>query len=163
MGMKFFKLGLISILGLAGVLTLISLLLPSNVRISRAVNINAPKEKILLRLYYLPRWKTWNTFISSMPNASVNNNSLKNKDWSISIAQRSDTLVTATWQPFKHTSFNSGYALIPQGQDYYTLQWYFNFRLHWYPWEKFQSIIYDSQMGPAMEQSLQLLKKELEN
>jgi hypothetical protein len=42
------------------------------------------------------------------------------------------------------------------------LQWYFDIKLRWYPWEKFGSIVFDKQLGPPMEKSLGNLKKLLE-
>jgi len=42
------------------------------------------------------------------------------------------------------------------------VQWYFDFHLDWYPWQKFQSIIYDKQLGIPMENSLQQLKQIVE-
>jgi hypothetical protein len=43
-----------------------------------------------------------------------------------------------------------------------TVQWYFDFVFRWYPWEKFSSIVYDKQLGPAMEKSLNNLKDLIE-
>ena len=40
-----------------------------------------------------------------------------------------------------------------------TVQWYFDFHLKWYPWQKFQSIVYDKQLGPEMEASLENLRR----
>jgi hypothetical protein len=161
--MKLLKLAIISFIGLFTVITVISLLMPSQVRISRAVDISAPKEKILTHIYYMPAWKEWNKFIDSLPSKALTNNFLKNDQLTIAILQRSDSMITANWQQKSGTSFNSGYILIPQpGGSLYTMQWYFDFKLRWYPWEKFQSIVYDQQLGPVMEQSLQQLKKDLE-
>jgi hypothetical protein len=39
------------------------------------------------------------------------------------------------------------------------VQWYFDFHLHWYPWEKFSSLLLESQVGAPMERSLDKLKK----
>lgn len=43
------------------------------------------------------------------------------------------------------------------------VQWYYDFKLKWYPWEKFGSITFDQQLGPVMERSLNKLKKLVEN
>jgi len=42
------------------------------------------------------------------------------------------------------------------------VEWRAITKLHWYPWEKFGSIIYDKQLGPQMEQSLLNLSQLLE-
>ena len=52
--------------------------------------------------------------------------------------------------------------LILPGDNYNVVQWYFDFNLDWYPWQKFQSIVYDKQLGPSMELSLEQLKKLVE-
>jgi hypothetical protein len=160
--MRFVKLAIISSIGLFAVLTGISLLLPSQVRISRAVDITAPKEKLLTRIYYVTTWRQWNKFIDSIPYSKLDNDVLENETLAIAITQRSDNLVTAGWQQKNGRYFNSGFVLIPQANNQFTLQWYFDFKLRWYPWEKFQSIVYDQQLGPVMETSLKQLKDEVE-
>ncbi|MBS1573817.1 MAG: hypothetical protein JST09_00820 [Bacteroidetes bacterium] len=46
--------------------------------------------------------------------------------------------------------------------DSLTLQWYLDFKLKWYPWEKFFSLAYDKMYGTPMEGGLQNLKKNVE-
>ena len=46
--------------------------------------------------------------------------------------------------------------------DSLTLQWYMDFHLHWYPWEKFSSLMLEKQFGPDMESGLENLKSLLE-
>jgi hypothetical protein len=46
--------------------------------------------------------------------------------------------------------------------DTTVVQWYFDFRLKWYPWEKFGSIVFDQQLGPSMESSLENLRINFE-
>jgi hypothetical protein len=53
------------------------------------------------------------------------------------------------------------FALLP-GERYTVVQWYFDFHFEWYPWQKFQSIIYDKRLGAPMENSLQQLKQNIE-
>ena len=48
------------------------------------------------------------------------------------------------------------------GSDSTTLQWYMDFHLRWYPWEKFASLLFEQSYGPKMEQGLGNLKKILE-
>lgn len=46
--------------------------------------------------------------------------------------------------------------------DSLTLQWHLDFKLKWYPWEKFFSLAYDKMYGTQMEQGLRNLKKNVE-
>jgi hypothetical protein len=43
-----------------------------------------------------------------------------------------------------------------------TLQWYMDFHLRWYPWEKFSSLLLEKRYGPMMEKGLERLKALLE-
>src|SRR6476660_8987602 len=61
--MKIVKLVLISAVILFLLITALSLLLPSHVRISRALDIPAPKEKILPLISDLKQWHKWNRFV----------------------------------------------------------------------------------------------------
>lgn len=72
----------------------------------------------------------------------------------IRIFAASDTSILSGWGKTAGNPFTSHYRLIPHGSQVTTVQWYFDFNLRWYPWEKFSSIIYDQQFGPTMEKSL---------
>src|SRR5882724_9682476 len=65
--MRFIKFFLISIIFLFVVLTALSLLFPGNVRISRSVNVAAPREKVYSVLSDLRTWDQWNGFIRGTP------------------------------------------------------------------------------------------------
>jgi hypothetical protein len=58
--MRFIKLALISLVVLFLLVLGMSLLIPSHVRISRAINITAPKDSLVLQLSDLRNWKQWN-------------------------------------------------------------------------------------------------------
>ena len=57
--MRIIKLGLISAVFLFLVVTAISLLLPSTVNISRAIDVNAPFDTVYTNLNDLSNWKKW--------------------------------------------------------------------------------------------------------
>ena len=163
--MRFLKLAAISVVVLFALLTALTSLLPSHVRISRAIDVHAPPEKILLYLHDLRKWKEWNEFVKQ---ANVN----KSKDSVTAtliptggleirlISQPMDSILTE-WKQGNGKTFRSGFVLIPS-QTITTVQWYFDFHLEWYPWQKMQSIIYDKEMGPFMENSLANLKRIVE-
>ena len=58
--MRFVKLALISAVVLFGIILLISLLLPSHIRISRAIDIDAAPDKIYTMLADTKQWDKWN-------------------------------------------------------------------------------------------------------
>ena len=43
-----------------------------------------------------------------------------------------------------------------------TVQWYINFHLRWYPWEKFTSFMFEKVYDPQLQQGLENLKAFLE-
>jgi hypothetical protein len=56
----------------------------------------------------------------------------------------------------------SGFNIIEAPEGITIVQWYFDIKLNWYPWEKISSIVFDKQYGPLMEQSLGHLKTKAE-
>ncbi|MEO5684740.1 MAG: SRPBCC family protein [Chitinophagaceae bacterium] len=163
--MRFVKLGIISAVALFGIILLISLLLPSQIRISRAIDINAPAEKIYPLLADINQWEKWNEYIRVYHNRVTEPDMLKADEIAIFITGKKGSLITADWQQPSGNKFGSGFAIISNadGHGHTTVQWYFDFHVNWYPWEKFQSIVYDGQLGPVMEKSLASLGKLAEN
>lgn len=66
--MKLIKLGVISVLVLGVIITLIGLLFPSTVLVSRAVDIKAPKDSIKSKIIDIRQWPVW---VNGMNDASV--------------------------------------------------------------------------------------------
>ena len=147
--MRFFKLAIISLIVLFLVITALSALIPSHVRISRAIDIQSSQSPNKY-VSDLSKWKDWNKFVQ--PNDSA---------LAIELVRATNDSVITTWQQGSGRKFESTFIFL-KGQNYTTVQWYFDFHLKWYPWEKFQSIIYDKEMGPEMESSLTELKRIIE-
>lgn len=126
--------------------TLMSLLFPSHVRISRAININAPQSSIIPLLSDTSRWKEW---------MDIQTGSIE------VVPATADTGAIATEWRYGGRNITSAFATI-ESAGVTVVQWYFDFRLKWYPWEKFGSITFDKQFGTPMEKSLNNLKKLIE-
>ncbi|HRE51572.1 MAG TPA: hypothetical protein PK339_09130 [Flavitalea sp.] len=144
--MKLIKLGLLSAFFLSLLLFLMSLLIPSVVRISRAIDINAPIEAIQPRLADLQEWKGWNEMAGD--------------EMEIKIVSVSRDTINASWKNGNNPVM-SAFTLAESGGAT-VVQWYFDFQLDWYPWEKFGSIIFDKHFGSPMEKSLSNLKAMIE-
>lgn len=156
--MKIIKLALISAIVLFGLVWLISLLMPSSVRVSRAVDINAPYDSMHKYMSDIRTWEKWNKFVDSFSNRQYpSSTTLTSDQVNISITSTTDSIIQANWKQKNTDIFTSGYRLIPH-DNITTVQWYFDFKVKWYPWEKFASMVYDQQMGPVMEKSLAELK-----
>jgi hypothetical protein len=161
--MRLVKLGLISIVVLFVVILCISLLIPSKVRISRAINITAPKDSVTHYLADLQQWSKWNTLITNqnLANPSYSNDAFTSDKLQVHLQKVEADTITTRWQQTTGRETTSGFNL-HTADNTIVVQWYFDFQLKWYPWEKFGSIIFDKQLGPPMEQSLGELKKKLE-
>jgi hypothetical protein len=161
--MRFIKLALISVVGLFLIVFLMSLLIPSNVRISRAVNITAPKDSIVQQLTDLRNWQQWNKLTAGpdVTHPSYSKDSFTSDRLQVLLQSVAADTVLTLWKQQGGREISSGFTLHVQ-ENTAVVQWYFDFKLNWYPWEKFGSIIFDKQLGPPMEYSLAALKKELE-
>jgi hypothetical protein len=161
--MRFIKLAIISAVILFLLVLGMSLLIPSHIRISRAVDITASKENLLPAISDLRQWKEWNVMVNDADSTvkEYTENAIKADKLTITKqALVGDTLFTS-WQQHNARSFVSGITW--QGNDErLVVQWYFDIQLRWYPWEKFGSIVFDKQLGPSMEKSLGNLKKLVE-
>jgi hypothetical protein len=165
--MRFIKLGLISIFFLFLVITAISLLLPSTINISRAVDISAPVDSVYANINDLSKWKNWFANYDS----SQNTVSKKLSGTGASITMNKTTITITGSKPDKiqtqwvsgSKSLNGDFNIFKQDSgEHITVQWHFTQHVKWYPWEKFASIASDKIMSPGMEKSLDNLKKLVE-
>ena len=159
--MRWIKLLILSVTIIFLLLTTIAAFLPSQVRISRAIDINQPAAKIYPQIASLRNWENWNLYIQKMDEHLISDDSISNSKLKIRVKARKRNLVSSEWEQFQGKKFIAGFQLIEHSSST-TVQWYFDFRFKWYPWEKFSSIVYDAQVGPVMEKSLENLKTTIE-
>lgn len=159
--MRMLKLFLISVVVLFLILTAFSSLLPSRVRISRAMDIADSSKIVRQKLQDLKAWVQWNEYIIALPQKTSTHDNISSKELSVSLIDTSEELIKTKWKQQNGKTFPGFFRLINHG-SVTTVQWYFEFTIKWYPWEKFGSIIYDKQLGPPMEKSLNNLKRLIE-
>ena len=161
--MKLIKLGLISIATLFVLTTLIGALLPSTVLVSRAVNINGPKDSIMLYINDIQQWKRW---IEGMDKPEVVIHSPVNAELgrtTVNITTVSDSNVVSSWTGMSGNKQMSTIRLISEPEQKLTVvQWQFVQQLKWYPWEKLGSMMNDKILGTMMEKNLNTLKSVIE-
>lgn len=169
--MHFFRLFIISIILLFLLITGISLLIPFHVRISRAINVHAPATEVWQQVDDMRTWKEWNPFfISVAADKIVYSDTIAGKPAAIEVSGTS-----IKWKEIKadehiavmeksgHRPVLTGWKCISHaGADSTTVQWYMDFQLRWYPWEKFSSLLFEKSYGPKMEQGLNNIKKLVE-
>ncbi|KYP13444.1 hypothetical protein [Flavihumibacter sp. CACIAM 22H1] len=149
--MRFIKLIAISFVAFFLLLTAFTSLIPSTVRISRAVDVQAEKSKLLPYLQDMNQWKSWNLWMQD-----------STRQITVQAVLPGDSVISAQWVT-GDKKLSSNYAVYQVKPGILTVQWYFDVKLAWYPWEKLGSIIYDKQMGPVMEESLANLKRLVES
>jgi hypothetical protein len=163
---RIIKLGLISIVFFALLITGFSLFFPSRIRISKAIDINASKDSVLLQVSDATNWQQWFPGADSaemiLENGKVVGLRSKNKQELI-IENITDSTVLATTKTPGAKNGESGWDFIPASiPNTITIQWYMDFRLRWYPWEKFSSLLLEKRYGPMLENGLDNLKKLME-
>lgn len=165
--MRFIKLFLISIVALFLVITALAAFFPAHLRLSRAVDISAPKDSVYKDINDFKNWDKWNQFII---NAPLTNKKMSTPSFGDGAFITSDQLkiiidkstadsVTMLWDQSKGKHFSGGYNLFALRAGTTTVQFYFDFYFRWYPWEKFSSLLYEREIGTVMEASLAKLKE----
>lgn len=163
--MRILKLALLSVIILFVLATAISLLLPSTITISRAINIYSDKNKIYKAIYELHEWKHWVHNKDSLPVSVIIQEKKifllgSTKAW---IAASDKNQIITNWQVGTGKPYRAAFNIIEQhGSDYITLQWEFIQDVKWYPWEKLASIVSDKILGQFMEACLDNVKNYVE-
>ncbi len=160
--MRLLKLGLISVIGLAIVITGMSLLIPSTARVSRAITIEAPIDSVRYKVQELDHWQSWNLLVqhAQQTNLHFSKDAIHSDQMEVRLLKADSGAIYTEWKQRGQEPVASGFT-ITSSANATILQWYFDFKVKWYPWEKFGSIIFDRQMGPPMERSLDRLRKEV--
>jgi hypothetical protein len=153
--MRFIKLFLLSIAFFFLLLTAMSLLVPSHIRISKAINISSPPGRILHLIKDLDEWKRWHPAFTTMDTDSL----LARHRITITPELQTNTLIQVQWQQATKNPVRNSWQLHRYPMpDSITLQWYMDFQLQWYPWQKFGSLFYENTYGTMMEQGLKNIK-----
>jgi hypothetical protein len=165
--MRIFRFIIISLLVIFFITTIISLFIPSHVRIYKAIQINSSKDSVMKQLSEVSHWKNWYPGADSSK-FFYENNSIKglildehNKQYIIITGRKQDEVTAEFVLPNKKIPTGWLIATNP-GANSCTIQWYMDFHLRWYPWEKFSSLVFERVYHPQLQQGLDNLKRFLE-
>lgn len=165
--MRIVRLIIISFIVLFTIITIISLFIPSHVRISRAIQINSPKDSVMNQVSEVSNWKDWYPGADSL-RFYYEGNRIKGlvldelKKRYLIIKEKKDDEVTADYI-LPNKKIPTGWVLATNAKsNSVTLQWYMDFHLRWYPWEKFSSFVFERIYHPQLQQGLDNLKRFLE-
>lgn len=170
--MRLIKFAILGLLALFVVLTALSLLFPSDIHISRVINVPASRrQEAYAAVSDFQTWKKWNDFVyqSSLTNIRYSSPSagtgafLRSDQLQIDEKEADTAGVLMNWDMVHGKQFVGGFQFLSLNPDSLTVQWWFEFHLRWYPWERLGIFVYDRKLGPVMEESLGALQRYVEN
>lgn len=169
--MRLIRFALLSVVTLFLVMTALSLLFPSNIRVGRVINVTASRKQVAAAVADLRSWEQWNDFVSKTPLTHIRYSSpsagtgafLRSDELRIDELEADTSAVLLNWNLTGGKQFAGGFQFVSLNPDSLTVQWWFDLHFRWYPWEKLGVFVYDRKLGPAMEESLKGLKRYVEN
>lgn len=173
--MRLIKGFIIVLTGLFIVITLFSLMMPSNVMTVKSVIIHSKTEPVFNEIADLGKWKNWHPlFIQDSSNIKTSDPSFgvsANAEW-FSNSKKNILQITEVLQNQLKTTLSregekdiNNIILISALSDSNNVQveWRVITKLKWYPWEKFSGIFIDKMTGPGYELALNNLKELIES
>jgi len=163
--MRHIKLLLISIVVFIIILFGMSLLFPSNVVISRAVDISANANDVYKKLDNCVVWKSWVTQLNDASLQNITATKIHSEKLDVTIIAVQSDKIISQWRVINGNLQESTMRIISSTSmpNAVTVQWQFEEHINWYqPWEKFASLVGDQILGTMMENNLNNLKKQVE-
>lgn len=169
--MKLIKQVVIGFVGIAIVVFLLSLPLPSRLNVSKSVLVNRPASTVMESLSNLQEWKHWNPLLQD--SATVYEYEGNNKvAWkaadgntnTIELGLYATDSLYVTIATNGKPAFNSGFNVLSNtdGGTHTKVDWWIQEELGWMPWEKFYGLFSESLKETYLENSLYALKIYLE-
>ncbi len=173
--LRFVKAFLFGITGLFITITLLSLLITSNVRVSRATVINNTSiDKLYQQTANLKNWKNWHPMFKEGV-AGINFGTVttgknagcdivyNNKTTHLVITDTDSSSIKFILQSKGENVIESTISFTPlTAANDIRVEWRALTKLHWYPWEKFYAIFIDKITGPGYDAALNGLKDFIE-
>ncbi len=156
--MKLIRFAIISVFALVILASAISLLFPSYVLVSRAINIEKPKRLVQPLVSDYRQWPLWVDGFSDNTVKIIDANKAIVGKTVVKTISITDSLIIANWGEGKNLQVSKIRLIGSDTSNTTILQWQFEQKLQWYPWEKFGSMMNDKILGPMMEKNLQQLK-----
>lgn len=163
-------------IGVFVIITLFSLLIPSHVRVSRAVVINnASAGAVYKQVAKFENWKNWHPIFTvdsaqifwHLPAIAGKDSGCiirhRGHDVKIKLIFADTTSIKFLLQADGENDISSDIVItsLPARQAV-QVEWRAITKLHWYPWQKFYGIFIDKLTGPGYEAALNGLKDYLE-
>jgi hypothetical protein len=162
------KLIIASLIVFSLIILFLFALFPSDISVSRIVQIKSSRTEVSKKITDLREWKNWNKFLfnalardsMSETRGTIDSGHIGMANVTVDLLEATPDTVITRWQ-HEGKSFTGNFIFTEMnGQT--VLEWTLNFHLKWYPWQKLASMFYEKKLGPLMEESLISLRKELE-
>ena len=173
--MKMIKGVLVVFAGLFVLITLISLLIPNKIVVTRATTVQADSVKLFNEISDLKNWKHWHPVFkqdsSAISYSAVTNGLNSFAEWTMQ-GKKNKLLITEINYPYIKIALQRAgendveniLSLLPvHEQGNMQVQWLSITRLDWYPWEKFGGIFIEKLSGGGYESALKSLKDYVES
>ena len=176
--MRLIKMFLFVLVGLFAVITIIGLFIPSSVKISRGVIINADSSLVYNNLKDVKNWSAWMPWVTTDSGAVVQLSQVTdqpgsffrwkgvkiNSSGTITIKAHEQDQLKLLYELQDMNKAEGGFRIrkTGTGNNVTEVLWFMEYKLKWYPWEKFSSLMLENSYGPSMERGLANLKKNLE-
>ena len=111
--MRLVKLGLISLVGLFVVIFLLSLLIPSTMRVSRAITIDVPVDTINIYVKDMRQWVLWNALLKNenLHSVQIDNSSFSSDEMKITMLPPDSTGIRTSWERVGQDKIQSGIGI----------------------------------------------------
>lgn len=159
------------LVGFVVLITVFSLLMPSQVIVARSVQVNASKEQILQQVSNLQQWHNWQPIFMQSPKNVLNPGKVgSHTEWeangkinTIVITALDNSFVKFLVQRQGEKDIENMISIKPlSGSPQLNVEWMSVNKLKWYPWEKFAGIFLDKMVAPSYTEALENLKKYCE-
>jgi len=166
------------LVGLFAVVTIIGLFIPSSVKISRGIIIRADSVTVHKELSDVKNWNRWLPWITSDSGALVQVSAVTDQPGSffkwkglnnessgtITLQQINPDVIHVLYQLKEMNDAEGGFRLQSTGalKQETEVQWFMEYKLKWYPWERFYGIFLDKIIAPAFDKGLEQLKAHIE-
>lgn len=170
--MRLIKQILIGFTGIGMVILIISLFLPSHVRVSKSILLSVSKDSVSNSLSQIQTWQHWNPLLQDKTTAyhfsgdnKVSWKTDDNKTNTIALERLSADSIIAVITTDNKQVFQSGFNVVKNTDNtgLTKVDWWIAEDLKWYPWEKFYGLFSESLKETYIDNSLKSLKQYLES
>ena len=176
--MRLLKMFLFGLIGLFGVITIIGLFIPSSVKVTRGIIVDADSAKVFEQLSDVKNWAQWMPWITTDGGALVQLSPVTNQPGSyfkwkglnvkgsgtISLTNITQQLIDVKYELKDMNDSEGGFRITPSATNkkQTEVQWFMDYPLKWYPWERFYGIFFNSIMEPAFDKGLESFRSYVE-